>query len=55
MRQNQCLERDVLIKSDVDKNGAIQGAGRLVKNGITWGQANRTGMPPNLKVYNPKT
>jgi hypothetical protein len=32
------------------KNDVIQGAGYLGKNGITWDQANSTGMPPDRKV-----
>jgi hypothetical protein len=31
------------------KNDAIQGAGLLSKNGITWGQAYSIGMPPDQK------
>ncbi len=42
---------NIFIKqtTDVDKNDIIQGAGKLGKHDVTWGQANSTFMPPNKK------
>jgi len=34
------------------KNDVIQGAGKLGKNDVSWGQANSPGMPPNQKKVN---
>ncbi len=43
------------------KNDVFQGVGQVGKNGVTWGRANSTGMPPdqkskesyNLTLYEP--
>ncbi len=46
---NVCREIDKLFLMQT-KNDAIQGADKVDKNDVTWGQANSTGMPPNPKV-----
>jgi hypothetical protein len=38
-----------LVTPYINKNTVIQGSGQLVKNDITQGQANSTGMPPAQK------
>ncbi len=42
---------NIFIKqtTEVNKNEIIQGAGKLGKNDVTWGQANSTGMPLDEK------
>ncbi len=40
----------MVVIHDANKNNVIEGAGWLVQNDITWGQANSTGMPPDQKV-----
>jgi hypothetical protein len=45
----QCQKKDSLVTPDVNKNDVMRGAGKLGRNNITQGQANKTGMSNNQK------
>jgi hypothetical protein len=45
----QCLLRDGIVTPNVNKNYVIQEAGYLGTIDVMQGEANSTGMPPNLK------
>ncbi len=42
--------KDSLVTPDVNKNDVMRGAGKLGRNNITRGLANKTGIPNNQKV-----
>jgi hypothetical protein len=46
--------RDGLVTPNLNKNDVIEGAGKLDKNDVTWGQANSTAMLPDQKVNKAK-